>query len=359
VTVPDVSSTNEIRAGGLRLSAIVPNYNHAALIGECIRALAGQVPAADEIIVVDDGSSDDSIAVLERLSDEISSLRMISLAKNQGVMPALNRGLAEARGDYVYFGAADDVTLPGLFARMLEAMERFPHAAFACGEAIVVDTSTGEAGYRPPVRPANGLTFFSPEAVARSFRRIDNWMLTGTAIIHRDAIVEAGGFNTALGGFADGYVLRQLALRRGCCFAPHVGLIWRVSAGGVSRAQAASPTETLATLKLALDGMSADPVFPRWYLPLFERRWRFAVSRLAVRANPMNREVLERVGARGAVGRVVLACAASFGGRLGRIAALAWLAIRERPTSLVGIVATWLSRWPLKAAQSLRATARN
>jgi glycosyltransferase involved in cell wall biosynthesis len=358
VTVPGVSGTT-VRAGRLRLSAIVPNYNHAALIGECIRALAGQVPPADEIIVVDDGSTDDSIAVLERLSDEIPSLRLISLGKNQGVMPALNRGLAEARGNYVYFGAADDVTLPGLFARMIEAMDRFPQAAFACGEAVVVDTNTGEARYRPPVRPANGLTFFSPEAVAHSFRRIDNWMLTGTALIRRNAIVEAGGFDVALGGFADGYVLRQLALRRGCCFVPHVGLIWRVSARGVSRAQAANPAETLGTLKRALDGMSADPVFPRWYLPLFERRWRFAVSRLAVRANPMNREVLERVGARGAVGRVVLVCAASLGGRLGRIAALAWLAIQERPTSVVGIVATWLSRWPLTAAQSVRAAPRD
>jgi glycosyltransferase involved in cell wall biosynthesis len=335
--------------GGITLSVVVPNYNHGAQIEDSIRALAAQVPPADEIIVVDDGSTDDSAAVLKRLSSNVPTLRVIALEQNHGAIFALNRGLAEARGDYVYFGAADDVTLPGLFARMLEALGRFPQAAFACGEGVVLDTDTGEVSYRPPVRPANRTTFLPPAEVARSLRRIDNWMLTGTALVSRKSIAEAGGFDAALGAFADGYILRRLAFSKGCCFVTHAGLIWRVSARGLSRSQAADPAKTLATLQLALERMNADPVFPRWYLPLFERRWRFAVSRLAIRARPMNRDILERVGARGVIGRAVLAGCARVGGPFGQVAALAWLTIQERPTSLVGIFATRLSRWRQKA----------
>jgi len=335
--------------GRIRLSAVVPNYNHGGLIGEAVRALAAQVPAPDEIIVVDDGSTDDSFVVLDRLRAEVATLRVVPLERNRGAIFALNRGLQEARGTYVYFGAADDVTLPGLFADMLDVLDRFPQAAFACGEGIVVDVDTGKSGYRPPVRPAQTTMFFAPDDVARTFRRIDNWMLTGTAVIRRDLIADAGGFDAALGAFADGYALRRLALLHSCCFVPHIGLVWRVSARGLSRAQAADPAATLNTLAAALQRMQADSAFPRWYLAIFERRWRFSVSRLAAKSRPMNRAVLVRVGARGPVGRAILATAAALGGPLGRLISLGWLSLRERPISFAGLITTALSRRRSKA----------
>jgi glycosyltransferase involved in cell wall biosynthesis len=328
----------------IHLSAVVPNYNHGALIEEAVRALAAQVPAPDEIIVVDDGSTDDSLVVLDRLRAEVGTMRVVPLDRNRGAIFALNRGLQEARGTYVYFGAADDVTLPGLFADMLDVLDRFPQAAFACGEGIVVDMDTGKSGYRPPVRPAQTAAFLAPDDVARTFRRIDNWMLTGTALIRRDLIADAGGFDAALGAFADGYALRRLALLHGCCFVPHMGLVWRVSARGLSRAQAADPAATLHTLAAALQRMDADSVFPRWYLAVFERRWRFSVSRLAAQSRPMNRAVLVRVGARGPVGRAILGVAAALGGPFGRLISFGWLSLRERPTSFAGLIATALSR---------------
>jgi glycosyltransferase involved in cell wall biosynthesis len=333
------------QAGGrVCLSAIVPNYNHGALIEEAVRSLVAQVLAPDEIIVVDDGSTDDSLVVLERLRAECPTLRVVALARNEGAISALNRGLQEARGTYIYFGAADDLTRPGLFEGMLDALDHFPQAAFACCEGIVLDVDSGRSGFRPPVRPAHAPTFLPPDDVARSFQRIDNWILTGTAVIRRHLIVEAGGFDATLGAFADGYVLRRLALIHGCCFVPHIGLVWRVSARGFSREQAADPAATLKALATALERMRADPAFPRWYLAIFERRWRFAVSRIAAQCQPMNWAVLARVGARGPIGRAVLGSAAALGGPLGRIAALGWLSLQERPTSFAGLIATRLSR---------------
>ncbi len=330
--------------GKVRLSAIVPNYNHGALIEESVRSLVVQIPAPDEIIVVDDGSTDDSLVVLKRLRAEFPLLRVVALKKNQGAIFAINRGIQEARGTYVYIGAADDLTRPGLFAGMLDALDGSPQAAFACCEAMVVDMDTGRSGYRPPVRPAYTPTFLAPDDVARALQRIDNWMLTGTAVIRRDLIANAGGFDATLGAFADGYALRRLALIHGCCFVPRLGLVWRVTARGLSRAQAADPAGTFRMLEAALERMRADPAFPRWYPAIFARRWRFAVSRIAVESRPMNRAVLVRVGARGPIGRAILAGAAALGGPLGRITALAWLSVRERPTSLTGLLATGLSR---------------
>ena len=98
--------------GSIRLSAVVPNFNHGAVVGEAIRAIAQQVPCADEIIVVDDASTDNSVEVLERLRLNHPALRIIRLEFNRGAIFALNRGLQEARGRYIYFGAADDSDAP-------------------------------------------------------------------------------------------------------------------------------------------------------------------------------------------------------------------------------------------------------
>ena len=83
---------------------------------------------------------------------------------------------------------------------------------------------------------------------------------------------------------ADGYALRRLAFLHGCCFVPHTGLVWQVRASGLSRAQAADPTEALRALGVALERMRADPAFPSWYPAIFERRWHFALGRIAAHA---------------------------------------------------------------------------
>jgi glycosyltransferase involved in cell wall biosynthesis len=95
-----------------RLSVVVPNFNHGAVIGNAIRALVAQVPPADEIIVVDDGSTDDSLAVLEGLAQAHASLRIVALPRNGGAIAALNRGLHEARGTSVRRDAGRPGSLP-------------------------------------------------------------------------------------------------------------------------------------------------------------------------------------------------------------------------------------------------------
>jgi glycosyltransferase involved in cell wall biosynthesis len=91
-----------------RLSVVIPNYNHGSVIANAISAFARQIPAPDEIIVVDDGSTDDSVPILMRLLELYPTLRILRLEANQGTVAAMNQGLRAARGTYVNFGASDD-----------------------------------------------------------------------------------------------------------------------------------------------------------------------------------------------------------------------------------------------------------
>ncbi len=323
------------------LSVILPNYNHGKLIARAITALLAQERPPDEIVVVDDGSTDDSVTVIRSLAAGSSIIRLIASTVNEGATAALSRGLAASRGTYVYFAAADDWVLPGFFASALAVFARHPEAGLVCGESYLVSGRTGEhLGVRPIVRPSNRVTFFSPAQTADLLRRTDNWILTGSAIFAREHVVAAGGFVSELGSFADGYLARKVALRHGFCFVPRLMATWQVFDHSISRETAADPVETERVIARAVAYFASDPAFPRWYGDLFKRRLRFGAARLAASTDPINVAVFQQAAARSLADRVCLR------------AALRWPAWRPLRVVLLGCL--WLRFWPMSPLLVLR-----
>src|SRR5580700_3223037 len=103
----------------MSLSVILPNYNHGKLVARALHALATQQPAASEIIVVDDGSTDDSVKVIEALQRRYGTIQLIRNQTNQGIVASVKTALAIASGEYLLFAGSDDFILPGLFGRAL------------------------------------------------------------------------------------------------------------------------------------------------------------------------------------------------------------------------------------------------
>src|SRR5262244_1882053 len=88
------------------LSVVLPNYNHAHLLPRAIAALLAQERPPDEIIVVDDGSTDDSRAVIAQMAARAPAIRVLLNDKNLGVVRTQNRALEAASGRYIYLAAA-------------------------------------------------------------------------------------------------------------------------------------------------------------------------------------------------------------------------------------------------------------
>ena len=95
----------------------------------------------------------------------------------------------------------------------------------------------------------------------------------------------------------------------------------------------------------ARQAISADPKFPTWYEAHYERRLRFALSRHAVETRPFNTSVLAAMNGDRAIDRAVLAGAERLPRISAKIAALAWLTLRYRPTSLTRVAITSLLRY--------------
>jgi glycosyltransferase involved in cell wall biosynthesis len=329
------------------LSVIVPNFNHGHVLPEAIGALLAQERPPDEIIVIDDGSTDDSRSVIEALAADEPRIRPLPNERNCGAIASLNRGIAAARGEFVAFAAADDITHRSLFATALAALSRHREAALFCAEALVLGDAAGRSGrksVRPIIRPSARERSFTPAEARHLLARSDHFIVTLTAVFRRSTILAAGGLDPGLGSMADAFLARQLALTHGFCFAPKTLATWRVSHAGLSRTTSRDPEVVLDLLEAARARIADSPIYPPGYERLFERRWRFAACRHALIAEPPQWSCVARVGARSPFDRAAIAAISALPSAWGRVLALAMLAVRLRPLSLVALALTAVQR---------------
>ncbi|HZS09399.1 MAG TPA: glycosyltransferase [Blastocatellia bacterium] len=169
------------------VSVVIPAYNAARTLEATVRSVQAQTVQDFEIIIVDDGSKDDTLAVARSIVDE--RIRVISQA-NGGVAAARNTGIKGATGKYVALLDADDLWLPHKLERQLAVLEGENNVFAVQAGAIFVDDSLGTLSVRP--------CFPSQDALLETllFQNMPNNM--STLIIARHKFEEMGYFDTEL-----------------------------------------------------------------------------------------------------------------------------------------------------------------
>ena len=204
------------------LSVIMPNYNHAHYIGEALQAILSQSFRPTEVIVVDDGSTDDSVAVIEQFAKHDPIVRLVRNDRNRGVVFSENRGLDIALGDYVYGASADDRVLPGFFEKSMSLLARYPQAGLCCSDMVSFDDRTGVV-YEVRFHLSDEPCYFSPDELVELARRMSYAPIdSNTCIVKRSALVSAGGFMTELRWSADWFAMRVIGFRHGICYVPEI-----------------------------------------------------------------------------------------------------------------------------------------
>ncbi|HEX9983059.1 MAG TPA: glycosyltransferase family A protein [Thermoanaerobaculia bacterium] len=127
-------------------SVIIPMYNRAAFIGRAIDSVLSQDDADFEVVVVDDGSADDSVAAVRRYTDP--RVRLVLSPVNQGRCPARNLGMKHAVGEWFVFLDSDDELTPGALRLIRARIEAAPPTVGAMRFMCVSDT--GERSPEPP-----------------------------------------------------------------------------------------------------------------------------------------------------------------------------------------------------------------
>jgi glycosyltransferase involved in cell wall biosynthesis len=122
-----------------RVTILTTVFNGERFLGEAIESVLAQDYRDFEHVIVDDGSTDASAAIVERFAKRDSRIVLVRLPENRGVGYAANRGLDVARGEYIARLDSDDVTLPGRFVAQIDALDRDPALALVATHYEIID----------------------------------------------------------------------------------------------------------------------------------------------------------------------------------------------------------------------------
>ena len=181
-----------------RVSVIIPCYNARPYVGATLRSVHAQQGVDLDVIVVDDGSSDGSSDLVERDFPGVRVVRQV----NQGVAVARNRGIAEARHDWVAFIDADDLWLPGKLQAQFERLAATPDARMAYTAWVVWNSD----GPEPPApwlaelasRAAEPARWAGPDGWIYPDLLLDCRVWTSGVLAERTLLRELGGFSPEL-----------------------------------------------------------------------------------------------------------------------------------------------------------------
>ncbi len=177
-----------------RISAVVPSHNYARFMPERLRSIFTQTHPVEEVIVLDDGSTDDSVAVARAVAlDWRRTIRLEAQATNGGnVFLQWQRAALIARGDYLWIAEADDSAHPELLARLAAMLAAHPdidiafcdsHAVNDHGETMMADYKEYYRSIGPGLLARDGV--FSADVFVRDCLSERNTILNASAVVFR------------------------------------------------------------------------------------------------------------------------------------------------------------------------------
>lgn len=169
------------------ISVVMPVYNADRWLKDAVESVLRQTLASFELIAVDDGSTDGSTAILEQAAGDDARVRVIR-QPHQGLVVALNRGLAEARAPLVARLDADDLAHTTRLARQVDFLDRHPEVGIVGAWAIEIDEAGRVRGRRTP-EP-------EPGALKQLLRRM-NPIIHSAVVARVDLLRRLGGYRAA------------------------------------------------------------------------------------------------------------------------------------------------------------------
>lgn len=209
------------------VTVIVPAYNSAPTISATLDSIRAQDWRDLEIVVIDDGSTDQTAAIAHRHAAEDARIRVVR-QPNAGVSAARNHALRVTRGRFVSPCDADDIWHPQRVSKLMRRMEELgPDTGYVYSPSRIIDEQDRVTGQK-------GIAGFEGATYLRSL--VLNFVGNGSAIlIRREALEDVGGYTTELTNSADWHLQVMIARRWKVGCVPEFLTGYRILAGGLSR----------------------------------------------------------------------------------------------------------------------------
>lgn len=280
----------------LTVSVVIPSYNHARYLKECVDSVLMQTPAPLQVIVVDDGSTDGSVSLLQAYGDRITLLQQ----QRGRQARARNVGLAVARGELVAFLDSDDRYRPGRLAAAVAAFQADDQATLVWSDFCTINADG---------QPLGGLRWQA--SAGADFRRTliaGNPICNATVTVKRTVLQAVGGFDERTPRACDGAAWYQLAARGHRFVHLAQDLVdYRLHAANDSRSFAAMARDRDLALQAAAqayleNGVLSTPADLAWLRGVLMRQFSFRAAAWVQRRLAPDRRVQPLAGALDALG---------------------------------------------------------
>lgn len=214
-----MSKTKTFTCNPVRVTALVPTYNRAQYLRECLDSLLKQSRKPDQIVVIDDGSTDETESIVSRYGDQVQYIKKI----NGGKSSALNLGLTYATGDLIWICDDDDIAAKNGLELMLTALEANPGSDYVFGDYKVFEISTdGKKSISDPFvarrleEPSLKINFLE-----------DMFMLQYASLVRKSIYDDLGGYDENLIRSQDYDMMLRVSRRYVGIYVPYIIFYYR------------------------------------------------------------------------------------------------------------------------------------
>ncbi|WP_167512393.1 glycosyltransferase family 2 protein [Oceanidesulfovibrio marinus] len=204
------------------LGTFIPNYNHGHLIERALSGVFDQELIPDQVIVYDDGSTDNSVEIVKRLQKKWPQITLIEGGKNIGGIHVSRKGMDLIQTRWINYLAADDAPASGIFAKAMAMADKYPDAGIIMGQMRITHEQTGAVKVTG-VQGWDEPQYVSPDRFLNEYMRthLPNHGLGSGTLWRKDALVECGGFRADLFSWCDTFAARAMALEYGAIYLPY------------------------------------------------------------------------------------------------------------------------------------------
>jgi glycosyltransferase involved in cell wall biosynthesis len=211
----------------LPLSVILPHYNHGHVVSLALDAALAQSFSDFEIIIIDDGSIDGSLSILEDYKKKDTRIKLLKHAANRGIAETVKVGLQLAKGEFIYIISASDCCLPGFFEKSIKFLRDYPTIGLCCTDVGLFSDSPFEyTPYRLLPSAAHPLVF-PPEKIIPILNYARFTPPGCSTIMKRKAFIKYGGYQKKLHFLQDTVLNYQVVLYEGACYLPETLVVVR------------------------------------------------------------------------------------------------------------------------------------
>lgn len=213
----------------MKATAIVANYNHEKYLPECLDAILSQTYPFDEIIIVDDASTDGSIRLIKNYQQKHPQIKFIPNPKNLGVCVTFNNTLSIAKGDYVAMCGADDYLSPYFLEKTMEVAKKYPDLGLITSDICKFEDPKPYQFKRDVgIENATSTQVYMPGAKLYKELRKNNFVFSWGSLYRRELLVKYG-YNKKLASLSDFFINSQITLKHPIAYIPEVLAYARVN----------------------------------------------------------------------------------------------------------------------------------